>query len=310
MYDLVIVGAGPAGLTAAIYAKRANLNVLLLDKLSAGGQVLNTFDIENYPGFTSINGADLAIKMFEQVMHLGVEFDYKTVTDIKDLGKTKEISTLESEDKIITKSVIIASGTTPRKLGIKGEEELSGKSISWCAICDGHKYDDKDVVVIGGGNSAVDESIYMSEFVKSITVITDFDLTSDPSSAEHLRSLDNVTVHPYKKVLEFIPNEDGLLKAVKFANKDDESLVETVEADGVFEYIGAIPQTDYAQNLGIDIQRGYVKVNEFMETGLDGVFAVGDCTIKHLRQVATAVNDGAIAGQRAFDYVKKLETEM
>lgn len=309
MYDLVIIGAGPSGMTAAIYAKRANLNVLLLDKLSAGGQILNTFDIQNYPGFTSINGADLAIKMFEQVLSLGVEFDYKTVTDIKDLGKIKEIKTEESDEIIKTKSVLIASGTKPRKLGIKGEEELTAKSISWCAICDGHKYDDKDVVVIGGGNSAVDESIYMSEFVKSITVITDFDLTSDPSSAENLRNLPNVTIYPYKKVLEFIPNEDGLLDSVRFANKDDGSNEKIIKADGVFEYIGAIPQTDYAKSLDIDIQRGYVNVNESMETGLDGVFAAGDCIIKSLRQIATAVNDGAIAGQKAFDYVKNLEME-
>ena len=307
-YDLVVVGAGPAGMTAAIYGVRANLKVLLLDKLAPGGQVINTNEIENYPGSGKINGAELAVKMFEHTQELGVEFDYKTVTKIESLDSIKKIYTEEDEDVIEALTVIIATGTRPRTLNIPGEEEYKGSAISWCAICDGAKYRDKDVVIIGGGNSAVDEGTYLATITKSLTIITDFDLTADPASSDYLRSLPNVTVHPYKRVLEFIEKE-GKLVGVKFADKETGENEQVVNCDGVFEYIGAIPSTEFLQGTEIIGSHGFMEVNERMTTKIPGIFGAGDCISKHLRQVVTATSDGAIAAQEAGSYIKALKRQ-
>lgn len=307
-YDLVVVGAGPAGMTAAIYGVRANLKVLLLDKLAPGGQVINTNEIENYPGSGKINGAELAVKMFEHTQELGVEFDYKTVTKIESLDSIKKIYTEEDEDVIEALTVIIATGTRPRTLNIPGEEEYKGSAISWCAICDGAKYRDKDVVIIGGGNSAVDEGTYLATITKSLTIITDFDLTADPASSDYLRSLPNVTVHPYKRVLEFIGKE-GKLVGVKFADKETGENEQVVNCDGVFEYIGAIPSTEFLQGTEIIGSHGFMEVNERMTTKIPGIFGAGDCISKHLRQVVTATSDGAIAAQEAGSYIKALKRQ-
>jgi thioredoxin reductase (NADPH) len=239
-YDLVVIGAGPAGMTAAIYGVRANLKVLLLDKLAPGGQIINTNEIENYPGAGKVNGAELAFKMFEHTQELGVDFDYRTVTKIVNMEDVKHIYTEEDDTVIEALTVIVATGTRPRTLNIPGEEEYKGSAISWCAICDGGKYRDKDVVIIGGGNSAVDEGTYLATITKSLSIITDFDLTADPISSDYLRSLPNVTVYPYKRVVEFI-GEGGQLVGVKIVDKESGENEQVVKCDGVFEYIGAIP---------------------------------------------------------------------
>lgn len=307
-YDLVVIGAGPAGMTAAIYGVRANLNVCMLEKLAPGGQMINTNEIENYPGAGKVNGSELSLKMFEHAMELGVEFDYRTVTDIEAAGDVKRIYTEESDEAIEASTVIIATGTRPRTLDIPGEEEFIGSNISWCAICDGAKYRDKDVVIIGGGNSAVDEGTYLASIVKSLTIITDFDLTADPVSSDYLRSLPNVTVHPYKQVVEFV-GQGGEFKGVKFVDKETGENEQIVECDGVFEYIGAIPYTEFLKDTGILESHGYIETNERMETKIPGVFAAGDCISKHLRQVVTATSDGAIAAQEASAYLKTLKRQ-
>lgn len=306
IYDLVIIGAGPAGMTAAIYGVRANLKVLLLDKLAPGGQVINTNDIENWPGFASINGADLSMQMFEHCMALGVEFDYKTVAKIDVDGDIKKIHTEEDEETISTKSIIVSSGSKPRRLNLPGEEEFAGTSISWCAICDGAKYRDKDVVIIGGGNSAVDEGTYLAGITKSLTIITDFDLTADPVSCDFLRSRPNVTVHPYKSIIEFVAKEDGTMLGVKFADKETGENEQIAECDGVFEYIGLIPTTKFVEDLGIINQMGYLEVDEKMRTSIPGIYGAGDSNSKFLRQITTAVSDGAIAALEAAEYIKGL----
>lgn len=302
-YDLVVIGAGPAGMTAAIYAVRANLKVLLLDRLAPGGQIINTNEIENFPGVGKVNGAELAIKMFEQVQELGVDFDYRTVTKIESLEDIKQVHTEEDDNVIETISLIVATGTSPRTLNIPGEEEYKGSAISWCAICDGAKYRDKDVVIIGGGNSAVDEGTYLAAITKSLTIITDFDLTADPVSSDYLRSLPNVTVHPYKSVVEFI-GEGGQFKGVKFADKETGENEKVVHCDGVFEYIGATPSTEFLHGTNILEGHGFIETNERMATKIPGVFGAGDCISKHLRQVVTAAADGAIAAQEASSYIK------
>ena len=307
-YDLVVIGAGPAGLTAAIYGVRANLSVLLLDQLAPGGQVINTNEIENYTGVGKINGAQLAFQMFEHATELGVEFDYKTVKNLEVKDDIKLIHTEESEEAIESLTVIVATGTRPRTLNVPGEEDYTGSAISWCAIFDGAKYRDKDVVIIGGGNSAVDEGTYLATITKSLTIITDFDLTADPVSCDYLRNLPNVTVHPYKTVTEFV-GEDGKLTGVKFTDKETGDNEQIVECDGVFEYIGAVPSTDSIKDLGITESHGFIEANERMETAIPGVFGAGDCISKHLRQVVTATADGAIAAQQAGSYLKQLKRQ-
>lgn len=305
-YDLVIVGAGPAGMTAAIYGVRANLSVLLLDKLAPGGQIINTNEIENYPGVGKQNGAKLAMDMFEHCCELGVEFGYQTVKKIEVKENNDKLIYSEESDEIIeAHTVIVATGTKPRSLNIPGEDEFRGSAISWCAICDGAKYRGKDVVIIGGGNSAVDEGTYLASIVNKLTIITDFDLTADPSSSNYLRSLDNVTVYPYKAVTEFV-NSDGRV-GVKFVDKETKENEMTVVTDGVFEYIGALPSTNFLEGMGITESHGYIEHNERMETKIPGLYGAGDCVSKHLRQVVTATSDGAIAAQEASAYIKNLK---
>jgi thioredoxin reductase (NADPH) len=302
-YDVIIVGAGPAGMTAAIYAARADMKVLMLDKLSPGGQIINTNEIQNYTGAGYINGAELAIKMFEHTQKMNIEFDYKTVIEIIDNGENKLVRCAEDGTEYSTHSVILATGTRPRCLNIPSEKKYMGNGISWCAICDGAQYRDKDVVVIGGGNSAVEESIYLSGMVKSLTIVTMFDLTADPIACDKLRSMKHVIIYPYQDVIEFLG--DTKLESIHFkSTKTGEE--HTVSCDGVFEYIGLTPTTDGFKSLGVLNDYGYVEVNSHMETKIPGVFGAGDCITKFLRQVVTACSDGAVAAQQAAQYVKKI----
>ena len=301
-YDLVIIGSGPAGMTAAIYGARADLKVLMLDKLAPGGQIINTNEIQNYTGVGTINGAELAMNMFTHTQELEVEFDYGTVCKIDAEGDVKKVYIEEDPDRVIeTKTVLIATGTTPRRLNLEKEENYIGNGISFCAICDGAFYKDKDVVVIGGGNSAVEESIYLAGIVNSLTIVTLFDLTADPIACDKLRSLENVKVYPYSDILEFVG--DSSLTGIKFKSTQTGEET-TVNCDGIFEYIGLSPVTEFVKDLGVLNQYGYVEVNEKMETKVPGVYGAGDCITKNLRQVITACADGAIAAQEASRYVK------
>ena len=304
-YDVIIVGAGPAGMTAAIYAARADMNVLLLDKLAPGGQIINTNEIQNYPGVGTINGAELAYQMFEHTQQFeNIAFDYGTVKEILDEGKVKKVLCEEDDKEFTAKAIILATGTRPRCLDIPGEDKFRGNGISWCAICDGAQYRDRDVVVIGGGNSAVEESIFLAGIVKSLTIVTMFDLTADPMACDKLRAMDHVTVYPYQDILEF--TGDTKLTGVHFkSTKTGEE--NTVSCDGVFEYIGLTPTTEFLKDLGVLNQFGYVEVDEKMHTKVEGVYGAGDCVTKNLRQVITACADGAIAAQEASHYVQNLE---
>lgn len=300
-YDVIIVGAGPAGMTAAIYAKRAGVNVLMLEKLAPGGQIINTNEIQNYTGVGTINGAELAFQMFGHTQELEIEMDYATVKEIREEGDLKKVICEEDGKEFTAKAVIISTGTKPRCLNIPGEEAYKGKDISWCAICDGPQYKGKDVVVIGGGNSAVEEAIFLAGYVKSVTVVTMFDLTADPIACDKLRAMPNVTVYPYQDILEFYGDEK--LKGVRFkSTKTGEE--KTVDCDGVFEYVGQMPMTEAFKPLGIVNDYGYIPVNDKMETEVKGIYGAGDCVVKHLRQVITACSDGAIAAQEAAHYAK------
>ena len=303
-YDLIIIGAGPAGMTAAIYGARADMNVLMLDKLAPGGQIINTNEIQNYTGVGTINGAELAYQMFEHTQQFDtITFDYATVKEVVDNGKEKLVRCEEDDKEFTASSVILATGTRPRCLHVTGEDKLRGNGISWCAICDGAQYRDKDVVVIGGGNSAVEESIFLAGIVKSLTIVTMFDLTADPIACDKLRAMDKVSIYPYQDILEFVG--DTRLEGVRFrSTKTGEE--KTVSCDGVFEYIGLTPTTECFKDLGVLNQMGYVEVNDRMVSKVPGIFGAGDCVTKNLRQVITACADGAIAAQEASHYVKNL----
>lgn len=303
-YDLIIIGAGPAGMTAAIYGARADMNVLMLDKLAPGGQIINTNEIQNYTGVGTINGAELAYQMFEHTQQFDtITFDYATVKEVVDNGKEKVVRCEEDDKEFTASSVILATGTRPRCLHVTGEDKFRGNGISWCAICDGAQYRDKDVVVIGGGNSAVEESIFLAGIVKSLTIVTMFDLTADPIACDKLRAMDKVSIYPYQDILEFVG--DTRLEGVRFrSTKTSEE--KTVNCDGVFEYIGLTPTTECFKDLGVLNQMGYVEVNDRMVTKVPGIFGAGDCVTKNLRQVITACADGAIAAQEASHYVKNL----
>ncbi|MEG1829744.1 NAD(P)/FAD-dependent oxidoreductase [Niameybacter sp.] len=303
LYDVIIIGAGPAGMTAAIYAARANMNVLLLEKLAPGGQIINTHEIQNYTGVGTINGAELAYKMFEHTQELNVAFDYGTVKEIKEEGNIK-IITCEEEDKIFeAKTVILATGTVPRRLGVENEDRFAGENISWCAICDGAYYRDKDVVVIGGGNSAVEEAIYLASLAKSVKVVTLFDLTADPVSCDELREQANVTIYEYHNVEGFTGEEKLKGVRIKSTQTDEE---QELLCDGAFEYIGLKPSTEAFKSLGVLDKYGYVEVNNRMETKVSGVYGAGDVVTKELRQVVTACSDGAVAAQVASKYIKTI----
>ncbi len=303
-YDVIIVGGGPAGLTASIYAVRANMKTLVLDKLAPGGQIINTNEIANYTGFGTINGAELAIKMFEHSQEVGAEFDYKTVTAVIDEGAVKKVVCLEDDTVYEASAVIIATGTRPRRLHIPGEDTFTGAGISWCAICDGAQYRGKDVVVIGGGNSAVEESIYLAGIVNRLTIVTMFDLTADPMACDKLRAMPNVEIYPYQDVLEFVG--DAGIEGVRFKSTREDAVERLVKCDGVFEYIGLEPTAGFCANLGILNKMGCIETDSRMRTSCPGIFGAGDIIAKQLRQVATACGDGAVAAHNAASYVESL----
>lgn len=320
-YDLIIIGAGPAGMTAAIYAARADLTVLMLDQLAPGGQLINTNSIDNYTGFSSINGAELAINMFEHTQSYDrITFEYRTVTAIRDKGPLlKEVVCLEDGAVYEGKTVVIATGTRHRVLNVPGEDKFTGNGISWCAVCDGETMRGKDCVVIGGGNSAVEEALFLADITKSLTIATMLGLTADPLACDKLRAKENVKIYVYQDIVSF-EGEDHITGVRVRENQNDSDPkfgpVDTVDeklsgetvipCDGVFEFIGLVPTTEFCQDLGI-LDRGYVVVDDHMHTSVPGIFAAGDVIVKFLRQSITACADGAIAGQEAAHYIKAHE---
>lgn len=301
LYDTLIIGAGPAGMTAAIYAKRANLKVAMFEKYIPGGQIVNTAEIENYTGHPKMSGYELATHMLKHTESLGVDLIYDEILKIEDLGRTKKLITPTNTYE--TKTVIIATGTVPRKLGVPNEETLLSKGISFCAICDGPMYKDKVVAVIGGGNSAVEEASYLSTLATKVIVIQNLDkLTADKKAQDILMAKPNVEFRFGASVLEFLINDNHMMAGVLI--KDNKGNEETITADGVFEYIGLIPVTNMVKDLGITNNYGYVMANEFMETKVSGIYSAGDVNVKQIRQVVTATADGAIAVQNVLKYLE------
>lgn len=298
MYDIIIIGAGPAGLTAAVYAKRAGKNVLVIEKGTFGGQITYSPRVENIPGFISLTGNEFAEKLVEQALNLGAEIECAEVLEIRN-GSVKTVVTDSGEFE--GKAVIVATGAKHRMLGVEGEEKFVGEGISFCAVCDGAFYEGKDVAVIGGGNSALQEAILLSETSKKVYLVQNLDfITGEKTLYDKLLEKNNVEVVLGATVDSFVG--DNTLSGIVINTIDGKK---TLDVDGIFVAIGLVPQNEaFANVLKLD-ERGYADCTEDCVTGTDGVFVAGDCRQKKIRQVATAASDGAVAALAACSFLDR-----
>lgn len=300
MTDLIVIGAGPAGLTAALYATRAGASVIVLDGGAPGGKLNLTAEIENYPGIVK-KGPELAYSMYEQCLSFGAKYEYGEATKIDNLGDHKVVYV--GDQSYEAKYVFIATGTKERKMGVPGEEEMSGRGVSYCAVCDGPFFKNKIVCVVGGGNSAIEESIYLSDIAKEVHVIVRRDvLRADQYLIDKLQTKANIEMHYLKKPSSVEITDNKVSGLVVEDSKTGE--LSTIATQGIFPFIGLDPISGFVKDLGIVNERGYIEVDENQETKVSGIFAGGDVTEKNLRQVVTAANDGAIAGQYIASMLK------
>lgn len=295
MFDILIVGAGPAGMTAAIYAARNNLKVGIFEGNVPGGQVVVTATVENYPGFKTIDGPDLAYSMFEQVMNLGVEYFAFNVQNIR---QENDYFVVSGDEEVKGKVVLIATGTSQKRLEVPGEDKFVGRGISWCAICDGSFYRGQDVAVVGGGNSALEESIYLANIVKTVYLIhRRQEFRAESHIVDKVKKLPNIKLVLDSVVEEFIGEENlGKIRLRNLVN----NTTSDIDVKACFEYVGQIPATDFVKDLKITNDKGYIIVDENFETSIKGIFACGDVIEKSVRQIVTATNDGAIAALNAI----------
>ena len=300
MYDIIIIGAGPAGLTSAIYARRASKKVLVLEAKTYGGQIINTLDIENYPGEEHISGFDFATKIYNQAKSLGAEIVFEKVTDIKDLGTEKEVITVKNTYK--ANAIIIATGSENRKLGLVNEDELTGKGVSYCATCDGNFFRKKNVAVVGGGNTALEDALYLADIAEKVYLIHRRDeFRGLESTVNLLKEKENVEFIYNSNVTKL--NADEKLKSIEVTNKDGS--MKTIDIDGLFVAIGRIPENqNFAKIIDLD-DGGYIIANEDCHTNVDGIFVAGDNRVKEVRQLVTATSDGAVAATAAIKYVNE-----
>ena len=299
MYDLIIIGAGPAGLTSAIYAKRSNKQVLVLEANTYGGQIVTTDKIDNYPAAPHISGFDFATNLYNQVLELGAEVKFEKALEIKD-GDIKKVIT--DKNTYEAKAIIVAIGVRNRNLNIPGEKELEGKGVSYCATCDGMFYKGKEIAVVGAGNTAFEEALYLSNICKKVYVIHRNDkFKASPSITKKLKSKDNV---------EFILNSNitsinGKEKVSDIDVVDNDNNVSNIKVSAIFIAIGQIPENgNLTKNLIID-KNGYIKSDKNLKTNIDGVYVAGDIRPKSLRQLVTATSDGALAAVNAIKSIKK-----
>lgn len=300
MYDIIIIGAGPAGLTASIYGKRNNKKVLVLEESAYGGQIINTLDIENYPTQAHISGFDFATRLYNQAKDLGAEIKFEKVSEIKNLKNHKEVVT--SKNTYQAKTIIIATGAKNKKLGIKREDELIGKGVSYCASCDGAFFKKKDVAVVGGGNTAVEDALYLSNIANKVYIILRRDtFSAEEKNTKDLKSKKNVEIIINSNVIAL--NGDKRLESIDIENKDKK--ITNINVSGIFIAIGREPSNEIVKDL-INLDKyGYIISNENCHTNIDGIFVAGDNRVKELRQLVTATSDGAIAANEAIKYVNK-----
>ncbi|MBX8935280.1 thioredoxin-disulfide reductase [Enterococcus gilvus] len=305
MYDVVIIGAGPGGMTAALYAARSNLSVLLLEKGLPGGQMNNTAEIENYPGFESILGPDLSMKMLAGTEKFDVALKYDTVEKIEEQDALKKV--VGSNETYLSRTVIIATGAVHRTLNVEGEEKYSGMGVSYCAVCDGAFFRNKELLVVGGGDSAVEEAIYLTQFASKVTIVHRRDALRAQKIIQE-RAFNNEKIFfEWDAVIDEIKGDAMKVTSAILKNPKTEETKE-VSADGVFIYVGLDPITEPFLDLGIVNDQGWIETDNRMRTAVSGIFAIGDVREKELRQITTAVGDGSIAGQEAYKYIEELST--
>ena len=302
MIDILIVGAGPAGLTAAVYARRAGRSVLILERESFGGQIVYSPKVENFPGYLALSGSEIGEKLVDQALHHGAEIELDEVTEIHDNGKIKSVIT--SRTQYLCKSVIVAAGSRHRPLGLPREDELVGHGISYCALCDGDFYKDRDIAVIGGGNTALQDAVLLSETAKTVTIVQNLPkLTGEASLAQILKSRPNVKIIYNTVVTELLGEPELTGIKIKNTAEDKESLL---TLDGVFVAIGQMPDNKPFNDVCELDTNGFISSDEACLTKTPGVFVAGDCRTKGVRQVATAVGDGATAALAACRYLNSL----
>lgn len=304
IYDVAIIGAGPAGMTAAVYASRSNLSVCLIERGIPGGQMANTEEIENYPGFESILGPDLSTKMFDHARKFGAEYQYG---DVKGVNKTENgmFAIQLGNKEVKSHTVIIGTGTQYKNLHVKGESELRGRGVSYCAVCDGAFFKEKELIVVGGGDSAVEEAIYLTRFASKVTIV---------HRRDKLRAQEIIQKRAFEnEKIQFIWNQT--VEEIKGENKVSSVVLKNVQSgetqevncEGVFVYVGMNPLSQPFQHLGITNQEGYIVTDGLMRTSIEGLYAVGDIREKTLRQIVTATGDGSIAGQEVYHYIEMLK---
>ncbi|ARK21006.1 thioredoxin-disulfide reductase [Sporosarcina sp. P26b] len=307
VYDVIVVGAGPAGMTAAVYTSRGNMSTLMLERGLPGGQMANTEEIENYPGFESILGPDISTKMFDHAKRFGAEYAYGDVTKIEDGREFKTVHVGEKSYK--ARAVILTTGAEYRKIGVPGEEELTGRGVSYCAVCDGAFFRNKDIVVIGGGDSAVEEGSYLTRFANKVTIIHRRDTLRAQKIVQERAFANEKIDFIWNSTVKQVNEKDGKIGSITLVSTEDGSERE-METEGMFVYIGLDPITEPFKDLGILDENGYIETNDIMETKIPGIFAAGDVREKLLRQVVTATGDGSIAAQAAQKYIEELMEEV
>ena len=305
MYDIIIIGAGPAGLTAALYARRADKKVLVIEKETFGGQITHSPKVENYPGFTVMSGNEFADKLIEQVMYQGAEIELDTVTGIK--GEAGNFTVECERGSFEAKSVIIATGSHHRQLGLAKENKFTGEGISYCAVCDGAFYKDKDVAVIGGGNSALQEAILLSKTSKSVTVVQNLPfLTGEIKLREEIEKNENISVILSSVVLEILGDDKFEGIRIKNTETNEES---DIVVDSIFVAIGQQPENEPFKDVVELNEYGYIISDEtcIPKANSKGIYTAGDCRTKKIRQIATAVSDGATAALEACNFVDSIK---
>lgn len=307
IYDVVIIGAGPAGMTAAVYTSRANLSTLMIERGIPGGQMASTEAVENYPGFDMILGPELSTKMFDHAKKFGAEYAYGDVSEIIDGEEYKTIISGKKQYK--TRTVIISSGAEYKKVGVPGETELGGRGVSYCAVCDGAFFKQKNLVVIGGGDSAVEEGIYLTRFANKVTIVHRRDKLRAQKIIQDRAFANEKINFIWNSAIKEIHEVDGKVGKVTLMSTEDGSESQ-LDTDGVFVYVGTLPLTAPFAPLNILNEAGYIVTNENMETSVPGIYAAGDVREKMLRQIVTATGDGSIAAQSAQHFIEELKEKI
>lgn len=305
MYDILIVGAGPAGMTAAIYGQRGGKKTIVFDKLSYGGQVINTAEVANYPGIPNMTGLDFAEKTYNQMKDLGAEMSYEEISEIKDADKSIKTVITTSGKEYQCKAIIIATGSSPRPLGVENEERFKGAGISYCATCDGAFFRNKTVAVCGGGNTALEDAEVLSDIAEKVYLIHRRDeFRADATNVKRVKEKKNVEL-VLDSVVTAIKGE-RFIQSLEVQNKKTEEKRE-LKIDGLFVAIGQMPENDIFKDIVKLNKAGYIEAGEDCLTGTDGIFVAGDCRTKKVRQITTAVSDGAIAALAAIEHINKTE---